>query len=53
MSCFRCNDQVKLSQYLDLAHSLEIDKAIGYLRQKDFQQVIASVTPNLVLVYFH
>ncbi|KAK2185541.1 hypothetical protein NP493_231g03022 [Ridgeia piscesae] len=38
-----CNDQVKLSQYLDLAHSLEIDKAIGYLRQKDFQQAVETL----------
>ena len=35
----RCIDQVKSSQYMELAHSLEIDKAIGYLREKDFQQV--------------
>ncbi|KAI0213548.1 Intraflagellar transport 88 [Lamellibrachia satsuma] len=38
-----CNDQVKMSQYLDLAHSLEIDKAIGYLRQKDFQQAVETL----------
>ena len=24
---------------MELSHSLEIDKAIGYLKQKDFQQV--------------
>ena len=35
----RCIDQVKGSQYMELAHSLEIDKAIGYLKEKDFQQV--------------
>lgn len=34
-----CIDQVKASQYMDLAHSLDIDKAIGFLKQKDFQQV--------------
>jgi len=34
-----CIDQVKSSQYMDLAHSLDIDKAIGFLKQKDFQQV--------------
>ena len=35
-----CIEQVKSSQYMDLAHSLDIDKAIGFLKQKDFQQVI-------------
>ena len=34
-----CIDQVKSSQYMELAHSLDIDKAIGFLKQKDFQQV--------------
>jgi len=24
---------------MELAHSLDIDKAIGFLKQKDFQQV--------------
>ena len=33
-------EQVKNSNYMDLAHDLEIDKAIMYLKQKDFQQVI-------------
>jgi intraflagellar transport protein 88 len=32
-------EQVRTSQYMDLAHSLEIDKAIGFLKQRDFQQV--------------
>jgi len=35
-----CIEQVKASQYMELAHSLDIDKAIGFLKQKDFQQVI-------------
>ena len=34
-----CIEQVKASQYMELAHSLDIDKAIGFLKQKDFQQV--------------
>ncbi len=32
-------DQVKSSSYLELAHDLEIDKAIGFLKKKDFQEV--------------
>jgi hypothetical protein len=35
----RCIEQVKNSQYLELAHDLEIDKAIMFLKLKDFQQV--------------
>ena len=35
-----CIEQVKSSQYMDLAHSLDIDKAIGFLKQKDFKQVV-------------
>ena len=38
-----CIEQVKSSQYMDLAHSLDIDKAIGFLRQKDFNQVSQSL----------
>lgn len=38
-----CVDQVKNSQYLDLAHDLEIDKAIMYLKQKDFNQAIETL----------
>ena len=38
-----CIDQVKNSQYMDLAHSLEIDKAIGYLKHKDFQQAVETL----------
>lgn len=34
-----CIEQVKSSQYMELAHNLDIDKAIGFLKQKDFQQV--------------
>lgn len=36
---YRCIEQVKNSQYIDLAHDLEIDKAIMFLKQKDFNQV--------------
>ena len=36
---FRCIEQVKNSQYLELSHDLEIDKAIMFLKLKDFQQV--------------
>lgn len=43
MFCFffrhRCVDMVKNSQYVELANDLEINKAITYLRQKDFNQV--------------
>ena len=34
---------VKSSQYVELANDLEINKAITYLRQKDFKQVRAAV----------
>lgn len=43
--CFftlRCVDMVKSSQYVELANDLEINKAITYLRQKDFNQVSVS-----------
>ena len=36
---YRCIEQVKNSQYLELSHDLEIDKAIMFLKLKDFQQV--------------
>lgn len=36
---FRCVEMVKSSQYVELANDLEINKAITYLRQKDFNQV--------------
>ncbi|XP_064628608.1 intraflagellar transport protein 88 homolog isoform X2 [Lineus longissimus] len=35
-----CVEQVRMSPYVDLAHDLEIDKAIMYLKQKDFNQAI-------------
>jgi intraflagellar transport protein 88 len=38
-----CIDQVKASQYMELAHSLDIDKAIGFLKQKDFQQAVETL----------
>ena len=44
-----CIEQVKSSQYMELAHSLDIDKAIGFLKQKDFQQVILSLSLSLCL----
>ncbi|KAF7650226.1 hypothetical protein LDENG_00129560 [Lucifuga dentata] len=34
-----CVDMVKTSPYVELANDLEINKAITYLRQKDFSQV--------------
>ncbi|KAG1960001.1 intraflagellar transport protein [Pimephales promelas] len=34
-----CVDMVKGSQYVELANDLEINKAITYLRQRDFKQV--------------
>ncbi|XP_037646271.1 intraflagellar transport protein 88 homolog isoform X2 [Sebastes umbrosus] len=39
-----CVDMVKSSQYVELANDLEINKAITYLRQKDFNQVEAVET---------
>nr|XP_040057564.1 intraflagellar transport protein 88 homolog isoform X6 [Gasterosteus aculeatus aculeatus] len=39
-----CVDMVKSSQYVELANDLEINKAISYLRQKDFNQVEAVET---------
>ncbi|ESO03760.1 hypothetical protein HELRODRAFT_79910 [Helobdella robusta] len=38
-----CINQVKSSTYMNLAHDLEIDKAIGFLKQKDFQQAIETL----------
>ncbi|KAK3576957.1 hypothetical protein CHS0354_005962 [Potamilus streckersoni] len=38
-----CVEQVKNSQYLDLANDLEIDKAIMFLKQKDFNQAIETL----------
>ncbi|XP_037832134.1 intraflagellar transport protein 88 homolog isoform X8 [Kryptolebias marmoratus] len=39
-----CVDMVKTSQYVELANDLEINKAITYLRQKNFNQVEAVET---------
>ncbi|XP_033615829.1 intraflagellar transport protein 88 homolog isoform X2 [Fukomys damarensis] len=36
----RCVEVVKASQYVELANDLEINKAITYLRQKDFNQAV-------------
>lgn len=37
---------VKNSQYVELANDLEINKAITYLRQKDFNQVSVCVSTH-------
>lgn len=42
----RCVDMVKSSQYVELANDLEINKAITYLRQKDFNQVSVFERPH-------
>lgn len=34
-----CVDCVKQSNYIDLANDLEINKALMYLKQKEFNQV--------------
>uniref|UniRef100_A0AAX7W816 Intraflagellar transport protein 88 homolog n=1 Tax=Astatotilapia calliptera TaxID=8154 RepID=A0AAX7W816_ASTCA len=39
----RCVDMVKSSQYVELANDLEINKAITYLRQKDFKQAVETL----------
>ncbi|XP_061774237.1 intraflagellar transport protein 88 homolog [Nerophis ophidion] len=36
-----CVEMVKSSQYMELANDLEINKAITYLRQKDFNQAVS------------
>ncbi|BFZ25395.1 hypothetical protein BsWGS_28434 [Bradybaena similaris] len=38
-----CIEMVKNSQYMDLAHDLEIDKAIMFLKQKNFAQAIETL----------
>ncbi|XP_027878693.1 intraflagellar transport protein 88 homolog isoform X3 [Xiphophorus couchianus] len=38
-----CVDMVKCSQYVELANDLEINKAITYLRQKDFNQAVETL----------
>uniref|UniRef100_A0AAQ4PPY2 Intraflagellar transport protein 88 homolog n=1 Tax=Gasterosteus aculeatus aculeatus TaxID=481459 RepID=A0AAQ4PPY2_GASAC len=38
-----CVDMVKSSQYVELANDLEINKAISYLRQKDFNQAVETL----------
>ena len=42
LASYRCVEVVKASQYVELANDLEINKAITYLRQKDFNQVSAT-----------
>lgn len=39
----RCIEQVRTSHYLDLSHDLEIDKAIMYLKEKDFGKAAESL----------
>uniref|UniRef100_A0A674D7Y0 Intraflagellar transport protein 88 homolog n=1 Tax=Salmo trutta TaxID=8032 RepID=A0A674D7Y0_SALTR len=38
-----CVDMVKSSQYVELANDLEINKAITYLRQRDFKQAVETL----------
>ncbi|KAL0963578.1 hypothetical protein UPYG_G00308190 [Umbra pygmaea] len=38
-----CVDVVKSSQYVELANDLEINKAITYLRQRDFNQAVETL----------
>ncbi|VDP24165.1 unnamed protein product [Schistosoma margrebowiei] len=38
-----CIDQVKMSSYHEIAHDLEIDKAVMFLKQKDFHQAIVTL----------
>ncbi|XP_054887378.1 intraflagellar transport protein 88 homolog isoform X5 [Poeciliopsis prolifica] len=38
-----CVEMVKCSQYVELANDLEINKAITYLRQKDFNQAVETL----------
>ncbi|XP_064131436.1 intraflagellar transport protein 88 homolog isoform X4 [Loxodonta africana] len=39
----RCVEVVKASQYVELANDLEINKAVTYLRQKDFNQAVETL----------
>uniref|UniRef100_A0A6Q2ZJ78 Intraflagellar transport protein 88 homolog n=1 Tax=Esox lucius TaxID=8010 RepID=A0A6Q2ZJ78_ESOLU len=39
----RCVEMVKSSQYIELANDLEINKAITYLRQRDFNQAVETL----------
>ncbi|KAF6772475.1 Intraflagellar transport protein 88 [Paragonimus kellicotti] len=41
-----CIEQVKMSLYHEIAHDLEIDKAVMYLKQRDFHQVRFCVLVN-------
>ncbi len=43
---------VKGSQYVELANDLEINKAITYLRQRDFKQVDGSLETHSNYVAF-
>ncbi|KAK4470466.1 hypothetical protein MN116_006018 [Schistosoma mekongi] len=38
-----CIDQVKMSTFHEIAHDLEIDKAVMYLKQRDFHQAISTL----------
>ncbi len=62
----RCIEQVKISPYINLAHDLEIQKAIVYLKAKNFTMAIetlkdfekrdvkvaSSAATNLSFLYF-
>lgn len=39
----RCVDAIKNSQYADLANDLEINKAVMYLRQKNFKDAVETL----------
>uniref|UniRef100_A0A3Q0KMH1 Putative tetratricopeptide repeat protein 10, tpr10 n=1 Tax=Schistosoma mansoni TaxID=6183 RepID=A0A3Q0KMH1_SCHMA len=61
-----CIDHVKMSSYHEIAHDLEIDKAVMFLKQRDFHQAIdtlksferkdtrvaCSAATNLSFLYF-
>lgn len=38
-----CVDAIKMSQHSQLANDLEINKAVMYLRQKDFQNAVETL----------
>jgi len=63
----RCIEQVRSSAYVDISHDLEIDKAIMYLKEKDFgkaaealksfekkdnNKVASTAATNLAFLYY-
>lgn len=48
-----CIDQVKMSSYHEIAHDLEIDKAVMFLKQKDFHQVRFRSKYVLKMMFIH